>query len=224
MPRPAHLFLGFVLGPVRLARLSRFPFSDLLFVSVLRAVGASPAPGPACPRPRRGRGSTPGEGPGGAGRGAPGLLGGRLGREAEAVPGPTLLERERSRGLSQGRGSCGSRAGWAPWRQRRRPEQRGQWRVAAAFDRASSSPWGTCCPRTWTTPGASTSQVSLAPLSARRGPSWELPGYATIPARCSRCGRGPGRARPRARREWLGTKSIVPACFLHVWAPLPNLF
>lgn len=54
-----------------------------------------------------------------------------------------------------------------------------------------SSPWGTWCPRTWTTPGASTSQVRTAPSARVPGGSPGAPGHA--PTRAA----GPGTEAPQ---------------------------
>lgn len=62
--------------------------------------------------------------------------------------------------------------------------------------------------------------------AAQRAPGAQLraPGLRHHPGPLFTLWLGPRRVRPRAGREWPGTKSIVQACFLHVRAPLPNLF
>lgn len=89
-----------------------------------------------------------------------------LGRGAEAAGGTDAAGAGARTERRPQRGAAGAGRGRAAWRLRRPPERRGQRRAARGSGRGSSLPWGTCCPRTWTTPGASTSQVSPAPCSA----------------------------------------------------------
>lgn len=224
-PHQSHLFLRFDHGPVRLPlRLSSVSLSPTfsLFPSCGRSrhprPSAPPANQPASPPARqpashrrgggaqiRGRGLA---GRGGRGRAAGPRAGARGGGGSRTDA--ARAEARAGRGRSQGRQERREQGWSAPWRQWRPSEQRGQRQAAAGSGRGFYAPWGTCCPRTWTTPGASTSQVSTAQRSARRGSGGEPP--ATPPSRPA-CW-GLGRVRPRAGREWLGDQDCCPSLFL----------
>lgn len=86
--------------------------------------------------------------------------------------------------------------------------------------RGFSSPWETCCPHTWMTRDASTSQVRTAQRHAGLG--FHGAPRATPPSSRGRGG-GPGESRPGAGREPVRPLPFLRTCSLSAWAALPGL-
>lgn len=177
-------------------------FRDRLCLGLPR----SRRPQPGAPPAAAGAEAGPGEG-GGGGAGGRGGRGGRTRLELEPRPWP-------GRRLSGARERGG--ADRAPWRQRRQSEQRGQRLATTGSGRGSSSPWGTCCPRTWTTPGASTLQVRKAQRA--RGVPPGAPGPRPHRAPQSWPGRVLRESGLRPGGSWCGP--CPSSCSLRDWAPL----
>lgn len=158
-------------------------------------------------RRRRGFAETDGlVGRGGAHGAWPVTYGRGLVNEGAWSDGAEAAGRADAARASAGAGGRRPQSGRAAWRQWHRLERLARAAWAAAL---SLSPWGTRCPRTWTTPGASTSQVRLVgkpratPPPRLRGPCWG-----------SNWGWGPPEGLGRERVEILGLLYLIapPPC------------